>query len=255
MKKVFRKDMKDMVPAFAMMASAFVVLEIQLLLGVALNNKGMVNTALYMAVFAMVVTIAWILYAAGGVFLRNLRERMYFTQLEKEGVSVTKTVVYKILYNTFAIAVFAGAYAGAFFVDLKLLASRFPEEKEGIEQFGIRKMIQGESGDPLVPAVLTTILEYLTAGFFLVVLVYLAVVITYAFCYRSKLCAILCVVAYLLLFMMFYKVSQTILAGLSGIEMHLAASALNFGTAFVLGIAAIWLLVKRTLPLTAPKQY
>ena len=54
MKKVFLKDIREILPAVVRMAVAFTVLELVILVAFAEKNAGLISTGLYMFVFALV---------------------------------------------------------------------------------------------------------------------------------------------------------------------------------------------------------
>ncbi|MBP5463118.1 MAG: hypothetical protein J6Y20_13490 [Lachnospiraceae bacterium] len=238
MRKVLRKDLKAVLTPVAMMAVSFVVLECLILAGVGLRNVSLISTSIYIAVFAAAITLIYHLYMSGSVFLHNLRERQYFYTLRSEGISKYKVLIFKYLYSVISLTVFAVAYVGALYLDIRLFAWAFPEEKEAFAKLGVRKMICGENGDAFVPAFLATIFEYLTAILLLLAMVFAVVAVTYSVFHRTKLCGFNCVLVYLVVFGAFLKVYSGTINGLTGTKAHVHAGVMQLVmTALFLALA------------------
>lgn len=232
MKKVIKKDLKDVLPSAAMMVVTFVILECGLLAGVVVRNAKLISTCITIAAFAAAVTLVYHLYSLGRVLLRNLRERQYFYDLRSEGVDKYKVVIWKLTYTFLSLMAFAVLYVGALYLDIRLFMWAFPSEREGLAKFGVRKMIVGD-GDSFVPALFSTIFEYATAGLLLLTLVLAVVTFTYKLFWRSKLCGFNCVLVYLVMFGAFLKVYSATIAGKSGIALHMIAGAMQLALSAV----------------------
>ena len=247
MKKVLRKDMKAVLTPVAMMAIAFVVLECLILAGVGMRNVSLISTSIYIAVFAAAITLIYHLYMAGGVFLHNLRERQYFYDLRAEGLSKYRVLLYKFLYSVASLIVFAVAYVGALYLDIRLFAWAFPEEKEEFSKLSVREMICGKNGDAFAPAFCATVLEYVTAGLFLLALVFAVVAVTYSVFHRTKLCGFNCVLVYLVMFGAFLKVYAATVNGLTGTTAHVRAGVMQI-VMTVLFLALALYMMKTIVP-------
>ena len=244
LKKVLRKDFKEILTPEAMMAVAFIVLECLILAGVGMRNTKLIVTTIYIAIYAAAITLVYHLGMTGAVFLRNLRERKYFYDLRNEGISKYKVVLIKYCYTVVSLAIYAILYVGALYLDIKLFANAFPSEKEQFEKLGVREMICGKNGDAFVPAFLATIFEYVTAILILVALVFAVVTVTYSAFRRSRLCGINCVLVYGVIFLAFLKVYAATVNGLTGITAHVRAGVMQLCLSAALMAFALYMMRK-----------
>ena len=244
LKKVLRKDFKEILTPEAMMAVAFIVLECLILAGVGMRNTKLIVTTIYIAIYAAAITLVYHLGMTGAVFLRNLRERKYFYDLRNEGISKYKVVLIKYCYTVVSLAIYAVLYVGALYLDIKLFANAFPSEKEQFEKLGVREMICGKNGDAFVPAFLATIFEYVTAILILVALVFAVVTVTYSAFRRSRLCGINCVLVYGVIFLAFLKVYAATVNGLTGITAHVRAGVMQLCLSAALMAFALYMMRK-----------
>lgn len=220
------------------MAIALVVLECLVLAGVGLRNVSLIVTSIRIAIYAAAITLFYHIYMTGDVFLRNLRERQYFYDLKKEGMSKYTVVLWKFAYVMVSLTVFATLYVAALYLDIRLFAGAFPSEEEAFNNFGVRNMIVGKNGDAFVPAFLATIFEYLTAGMVLIALVFAVVSVTYSVFRTSKLCGFNCALVWLVMFGAFLKVYSATVNGLTGTTAHVRAGLMQLGLTIVfLGFA------------------
>ncbi len=224
MKQVWKKDMKAALPVVVTMGCGLIVLECLLLMGLAVNQYKLIVTCLYIGAFALPLTIIYIIYGAGNLLLRNYRDKVYFEDLTRQGVGPKGVIMCKYLYNLAAILGFLTAYALILYIDIRLFIAKYPEEKEKLSEFGLRKMVQGD-GDPFVKALLSTILEYVLIAAVILMLAIFIVTIVHAFFTMRRLTGFTCVVFYIMLLTSVYKGGVYLFSGMKGISLHLSSSA------------------------------
>ena len=238
MKKVLRKDFKSVISPVVMMAVALVALECLVLAGVGMRNPKLISNTIVLAIYAAAISLVYHLFLSGSLFLKNLRERPYFYDLDKNGVSKYSVVIWKILYVFLSIVVFAALYIGALYWDLGIFSRAFPDQKKEFAKFGVKEMIQGKNKDAFAPALAATVFEYLTAGLMLVALVFAVVAVTYSVFRKSRLCGFNCVLLYLIMFGAFMKVYAATIAGSTGTKAHVRAGLMQLVMiAFFTGVA------------------
>jgi len=241
MKKIWKMDAKEVLPSVLCLAAAFLLLEITFLTGVAVNNYKLVSTCLTMAVWVLVVTVAWIAGRAGSLFLTSLRMKSPYDDLARDGISVTKAVLFRIGYNGLLLIGFVSLYVAALFADIRILAARFPQEKDALAQFRLKNILNAD-GASVPAAFVTTVLEYMTLLMVLLVLVYLAVAIAYAYTMRNRFTGIGAFLLYLFLLGAFYRLYRVAVGQSKGVAMHLRAAGLQAAVAVLLTFLTIVIL-------------
>jgi|GEM_PF-3111471 hypothetical protein len=242
MKRVLRKDIRSLLSPVVMMGAVFLVLECLILAGVGMKNPKLISTCITLAVFAFAITLIYHLFLPGQLLLRNLRERQYFYSLRDEGVSKYRVLIWKFLYTMGSLVVFAALYIAALYLDIWIFGRAFPSEKEALEKFGVRKMIQGSGNDPFGPALAATIFEYVTMGLVLIALVFATVTFTYSLFHRMKLCGFNCLLVYLVMFGAFLKVYQATINGLTGTAAHVRAGVMQLVLAIAFFALALYMM-------------
>lgn len=250
MKKVWLKDLRDILPAVIRMAVAFAVLELVILLAFAIKNAGLVSTGLYMFVFALALSALYLLYAAGRAFLGNLRSETYYRELAGQGVPRARAVVFKIAYYIIAMWAFIAAYAAALILDVSIFKSSYPEEWAPLAE----KLNAEGTLSFSASSVAATVFEYMTAAAVLVVLVFFAVIISFTFAMRNRFTGVGSVLLYLFFFGAFMKLYKVTIKGRSGVSLNLVAGAMQTVLAAVLTALVVLILEKKTFPTEIKKR-
>ena len=224
MKTVLRKDRIEILPSFAMMVMAFVILECLFLAGLGMKNYNLSATCVTMAAIALIITIVWHLYLPGAIFLKNINNRAaYFDELAKRGMSMTRIVLLKMAYSFASLVAFVLAYIGALYFDMWPFLRLCPEEQEKLKDFGFRKMIAGDN-EPFGRALASTVFEYLSGGILLLILSFFVVAFVYAMFVRKRFVGFTAVVLYIVLFGSYLKLYQQLVAGRGSVTgAHVAA--------------------------------
>ena len=185
MKTVFRKDLREVLAGYAMLAVSLVMLEIIAIAGYLMKNQKLTGTCLTMIVFALVIAAMYVLFTAGRSFLGNLRSKAYYEELEEAGISRRKAVLYKFLYVTAAFVLFAVAYLGILYADIAVSLRMFPESREEMRKLDMMNVLRDE-GTASAKQIAATVFEYLTAGTVMVALVFFVVTTVMAYYFYGE---------------------------------------------------------------------
>lgn len=191
MKLVIKKDLKEILPSRVMMVISFILLECILLAGLGLKNSSLVSTCLIIMILLIFISIIYTAFEAGSIYFRNLRSQVYFSDLEKQGVSTPKTLLWKCLISCGTVFVYCAL--GALEIGLSSLVffNMYPDEKE--------KFIEKMSSDGQVLVGPLDLLNYLLIAFAAMVLVYCVVSLTYAFFLKQRLSGISATIFYFII--------------------------------------------------------
>ncbi len=250
MKKVFLKDIREILPAVVRMAVAFVVLELVILVAFAEKNASLISTGLYMFVFALALSALYLLYSAGRSFLGNLRSETYYKELSEQGVSRVRAVLCKIAYYIVALWVFLAVYAAALALDVSIFKKNYPEAWEPLAE----KLNAEGTLSFTTSSVVSTVFEYMTAASVLVALVFFAVIISFTFAMRHRFTGIGSVLLYLFFFGAFMKFYKVTIKGRRGVELHITAAVMQVVLTAVLIVLTILILEKKTFPKEIKKR-
>ncbi len=226
MKQVFLSDLKGILASRIMIAVAFVVLEGFVLAGIFMSNEALTSTAVLTYLFATVGILLYLVMEAGSIYLNNLRKVNYFDTMKAKGITEIKVLGYKIVHTLLAMVAYALLYFGALAIDVMLIGNAFPEEKSGLKELGFREMVVG-SGDPFVPAFLTTLLELLSILLVLLVLAYFSVTMTYAFFVKLRFAGMCSVFVFFTFGFVVVKANTVIPGAMQGIALHLLCTGIN----------------------------
>ncbi len=249
MKQVLLSDLRSILASRVMIVVAFVVLEGFVLAGVVTANESLTSTAIYVYIFAMVGILLYLVAEAGSIFLNNLRKVTYFDKMKSQGVGSISVVLYKMLHTFVAMVTCAAVYFGALVGNIALIGSKFPEEKAGLQEMGFRQMIVG-NGDPFVPALLATVLEYATIMIVLLALGYFAVTMTFAFFVKLRFAGMCSIFVFFTFGFVIVKANMMLPGTLQGIAYHLVGAAINLVCTGILMGVTFWALKTKIIGVT-----
>ena len=253
MKKVLKKDLRSVLPALTMMVVAAVLLECLILAGVAIKNHKFVATCITMGVLSLAISAMYHLFLTGSMLLRDLRNPKVFDELQKEGISKRRAIIFRMIYVLLSMAAFVVLYGAFLFADIEIFKAALPEAGEDLSKFGFRKMIQHD-GEAFLPSLGSTVFEYITLLALLVILVYFTVYLAATVVLRYRFAGFGSVVMYLFFLGVLRKMYHMVTAGKHGIDFHMTAGGAQLLLCVVIFIAVMYMLPRKVLPSVPPKR-